>query len=158
MRAKLLAAYLQSWQRRHDDGIEHINTRTRELYVSFGWDTEKVERMLDYERSKRRYALAVARQLAPHFPEHYVEYGGDMAQLNYRDKSVAWIWRPCATWSNETVYMHGLEHPHARQMVNKALAVRGHSARVGWRDGAPTVSEGYRIEQTIGGSYQIYPL
>lgn len=142
MKGKELESYQEFWGKCNRDAIQRAQQR--------GGD------MVDYWVETYQGAWQVASALLPHFSRDQLDYFGDIVTIRYRDDSdlgyttvVSWV-------GNDIGIPPVLNQPKARAMINKALKVIGHPARIAWRNGQPTITKGYTLKQSaLTGYYDI---
>lgn len=153
MKGKILEAYIQAWRARCSEGIERsVEAAVRARREVFGEKMGDTEAYREYVTEGRNRAREMAETLAPHFPQYYVEYHGDHTELAFVDTSRGIKeYRPCVLLFNRGCSFVNLDNPRARAVVNKSLPVLGINARISWRNGAPAITKGYRIQPSLSG-------
>jgi len=139
VKGKELEAYREFWSACNRDAIQRAQQHGGEL--------------AKYYIKAYQDVLPVMLALLPHFSRDQLDYFGDIVSIRYRDDSdlgyttaVSWI-------GGDIGIPPVLDQPKARAMINKALRVLGHPARVGWRNGQATISKGYALKQSAFTGY-----
>lgn len=142
MKGKELQVYREFWSECNRDAIQRAQQRGGEI--------------AEYYIKTYREVLPIMLALLPHFSRDQLDYFGDIVSIRYRDDSDLG-YTTAASWiGNDIGIPPVLDQPKARAMINKALRVLGHPARIAWRNGQPTITKGYTLKQsTFTGYYDI---
>ena len=157
MKGKELQATIEWWTKCCEDSSKSMRDNAKKFDLH---TPEQFGVYVDMMEQRKRDALAVAIKLLPYFNRHELSYFSDGVTLYFMDKTVPWGATMACFWTgNKLTLSESISNPKARKVINTALQALGIPARIGWRNGEPTITKGYKLDREwMGGGLGIIPL